>query len=263
MYGGCNETPILNSIEAPPTSLTVEHLKKVHELKARTASAISLLQSLAQKNKAWHFSSALSSINIIAAVYGFWIPLGNAVRKRRLAIISKGHCSLALYAWYAVEGVLDRNSIENDFGKCSSILQTHPEAGKVPGVIASTGSLGQGLSLANGIAIGAKLKGESLEVAVILGDGELDEGQIWEAAATASTFKLDNVIAIVDRNLTQHSGFTESIKLKEPLRDRWASFGWNVVVVQNAVEEIVAGLKAAEAVRGRPTVLLVYPRTGY
>jgi len=267
--GGCDATPILNSspsIDSAPTSLvppTIEHLKQLNELKTKVRSAISLLQELAQKNLAWHLTSALSSLNIIAAVYGFWIPMGGHVGRRRLAILSKGHCSLALYAWYALEGILDANSIERDFGRPSSTLQAHPEAGKVPGVVVSTGSLGQGLSIANGIAISARLKGESLEVAVLLGDGELDEGQIWEAAATASTLKLDNVIAIVDRNLMQHSGFTESIKSKEPLRDRWASFGWNVMVIQNTIEEIVMGLKAVEAVRGRPTVLLVHPKAGY
>ncbi len=177
-------------------------------------------------------------------------------------VLSKGHCSLALYAWFVEAGVLREDELA-EFATPGSRLQTHPEAGRLPGILVSTGSLGQGLSIANGLAIAAKIDGVRREVAVLLGDGELDEGQVWEAAATTATLGLDNVVALVDRNGFQHTGPTEKVKLKEPLAERWRAFGWHVVEARRSPAEIARALEEASNVRGRPTVILVQDGTNY
>lgn len=171
-------------------------------------------------------------------------------------MLSKGHCSLALYAWFAETGIIGEDELA-EFATPGSRLQTHPEAGRLPGIVVSTGSLGQGLSIANGLAIAARLDGVRREVAVLLGDGELDEGQVWEAAATASTLGLDNVVALVDRNGFQHTGPTENVKVKEPLAERWRAFGWHVVEAGRRPAEVARALDTASAVKGRPKVILV------
>ena len=204
----------------------------------------------------WHVESSLSAINIIAALYGFWVPAGVREGIERLVVISKGHCSLALYSWLVEVGVLSDAELRT-FATPSSRLQTHPEAGRVPGVITSTGSLGQGLSIANGLAMAARLDGIRREVAVLLGDGELDEGQVWEAAATAATLRLDNVVAVVDRNGFQHTGRTEEVKVKEPLRSRWEAFGWHVIEVRQDVGRIAVALEEASRIVGKPVAVIV------
>ncbi len=204
----------------------------------------------------WHLRSAESALNIIAALYGFWVPMGFIRGIERLVVISKGHCSLALYSWLNEVGIISDEELMS-FATPNSRLQAHPEANLVPGVVASTGSLGQGLSIANGLALAAKIDGLRREVAVLLGDGELDEGQVWEAAATASTLGLDNVVAIIDRNGMQHSGSTEEVKVKEPLRSRWESFGWVVTEVKQDVVAIAEVLEEVSSVVGKPKVVIV------
>ncbi len=141
-----------------------------------------------------------------------------------------------------------------EFAKPGSILPSHLEAGSLPGIVVSSGSLGQGLSIANGIALAAKIDRVRREVAVLLGDGELDEGQVWEAASTASSMGLDNIVAVVDRNMYQHSGPTESIKKKEPLAEKWASFGWDVYEVPNNIPSIITAL---DSTSNSPRVVIV------
>jgi len=184
------------------------------------------------------------------------VPSGLLDGVERLVVISKGHCSPAFYVWLSEIGVLDEEVL-GEFAKPGSPLPSHLEAGTIPGIITSTGSLGQGLSIANGIALAARIDGARREVAVLLGDGELDEGQVWEAASTAGSLRLDNVVAVVDRNMHQHSGPTESVKKKEPLGARWASFGWEVFEADNSVASIVEALRLAGSRQGRPKVVIV------
>ncbi len=211
---------------------------------------------LAEKGISWHMASSKSALNIIAAVYGLWIPIGTGKGIERLAILSKGHASLALYTWLAVMGILGEEELES-FSRVGSRLQAHPVAEAVPGVIASTGSLGQGLSIANGLALAGRIDGVAREVVVIMGDGELDEGQVWEAASTASSNKLDNVIVVIDRNGLQHTGPTETIKRKEPLAERWKAFGWHVVEVDNDAVKIAETLERLSQVKGKPKAVIV------
>ncbi len=205
----------------------------------------------------WHAGSSLSSLNIVAALYGYWVPAGRALGVERLVVISKGHMAPALYVWLSIEGLIGEEELET-FATPWSRLQSHPEAARLRGlVVSSSGSLGQGLSIANGIALAAKIDGVRREVAVLLGDGELDEGQVWEAAATASAKGLDNVIAVIDRNMLQHTGPTEEVKPKEPLAAKWEAFGWHAVEAPNDAAAIAAALDALSKLRGRPKALIV------
>ncbi len=213
-----------------------------------------MFEELASNGSAWHVASSRSALNIIAAVYGVWIPLGRILGVERVGLLSKGHASMALYTWLAASGAIGVDELKSYLSPRGR-LQAHPEAGRVPGIVASTGSLGQGLSIANGIVMASRIDGKPREAAVILGDGELDEGQVWEAAATASAKRLEGVIAVIDRNLIQHTGRTEEVKPKEPLEDRWRSFGWHVVTVDNRLEDIAWAM--VDRPRGRPLAVIV------
>lgn len=209
------------------------------------------------KINGWHAGSSLSSLSIVAALYGHWIPAGSSRGVERLVVISKGHMSPALYVWLAMEGVIDQAELER-FAEPGSMLQSHPDAVRLKGlVVNSSGSLGQGLSIANGLAIASRIDGVQREIAVLLGDGELDEGQVWEAASTASAQGLSNIIAIVDRNMLQHTGATESIKPKEPLSAKWEAFGWYTTEAPNNAAAIAVALEALSMVKEGPKALIV------
>ncbi|GAI92777.1 unnamed protein product, partial [marine sediment metagenome] len=137
-------------------------------------------------------------------------------------------------------------------------LQGHPHNLEVPGVEASTGSLGQGLSIANGIALAGRLNKKSYRVYCLLGDGETDEGQIWEAAMTANHYHLDNLCAIVDRNRLQIDGETKNIMQLEPYREKWEAFGWKVIEIEkgNNLKDVLSAYKEAERIKGKPTVII-------
>ncbi len=149
---------------------------------------------------------------------------------RDRVILSKGHACPVLYAALAEKGYFDKSHLLT-LRKYGSILQGHPDMKKTPGIEITTGSLGQGLSCAVGMALGAKLDSLNCKVFAIVGDGECDEGQIWEAAMAAAHYKLDNLVAIVDRNGLQIDGFTKDIMNTEPMIDKWKSFGWEVAEI--------------------------------
>lgn len=158
-------------------------------------------------------------------------------------VLSKGHASATLYAILAECGYFDKKELLT-FRALHSRLQGHPAYGFLPGIEASTGSLGQGLSIANGIAMGLKLDKKSSRVYTLIGDGESQEGQIWEAAMSASHYKLGNLTAIIDRNCLQIDGSTECIKALSPYREKWESFGWQVLEINgHDFQEIYQALK--------------------
>lgn len=153
-------------------------------------------------------------------------------------VLSKGHAAPALYAALAEAGFFSTNELKN-LRKINSILQGHPSV-ITPGVEICSGSLGQGLSVANGMALAAKIDKRGYHVYVLLGDGEVQEGQIWEAAMTAAHYKLNNLTAILDRNGLQIDGRTEDVMGLEPLTDKWRAFGWNVIEVNgHSFEELI------------------------
>lgn len=150
--------------------------------------------------------------------------------KRDRFVLSKGHASSALYCILAECDYFAENELMT-FRKLGTRLQGHPNCNCVPGVEIPSGSLGQGLSMANGIALSLKLDKNPAKVFVMLGDGELQEGKVWEASMSAAHYKLDNVIAIIDRNRLQIDGCTEDVKALEPLADKWKAFGWEVLEI--------------------------------
>lgn len=207
-------------------------------------------------SKTGHLPSSLSSTNIIYTIFKIFRP--NIVGSENAFILSKGHASLALYAVLVAEDIVKEFELSN-FCELGSRLQGHPDKRFIQETLVSTGSLGQGLSIGVGIALGKKLKNRNGKVIVLLGDGELDEGQVWEAAMSASTHKLDNLIAVVDRNLYQMNGRTEEIKCLEPLREKWISFGWEVIEVNGGrCEDLLHIFQEIKVYQKKPTVVIAY-----
>jgi transketolase len=171
-------------------------------------------------------------------------------------VMSKGQAAPGLYAVLARAGYFPRSELKG-LRKVDSILQGHVEMTKVPGVEFTTGSLGQGLSGAIGMALAARLDMKDWRVFVALGDGETQEGQIWEAAMSAAHFKLDNLCAILDRNGLQIDGPTETIMSIEPVAKKWRAFGWHVIEIDgHDHNEILMALEESKRVKGQPTLIL-------
>jgi transketolase len=184
------------------------------------------------------------------------------MEERDRFVLSKGHVAPLLYAALAERGYFDREELWK-LRKLGSMLQGHPDMKKVPGVEISSGSLGQGLSVANGMALSAKIYGKNYRTYVLMGDGELQEGQIWEAAMTAAHYKLDNLVGFVDANNLQIDGNVEDVMGIEPLDKKWESFGWNVIKVDgHSFEELISALDKAKETKGKPTLILAKTTKG-
>jgi transketolase len=174
---------------------------------------------------------------------------------RDIFVLSKGHGCPALYAVLAHMNFFKRDELCT-LRKVGTRLQGHPQRG-LPGIEVSSGSLGQGLSIANGHALGARLNKDSKRIYCLMGDGELDEGQIWEAALTSSHYKLDNLCGIVDYNKFQIDGRIEEVKGLEPLREKWEAFNWKVLEIDgHNFKEIMEAYDEAETIKGAPTIIL-------
>jgi transketolase len=206
-----------------------------------------------------HTGGSLSAADIVTALYFYKMrhkPENPAWRDRDRFILSKGHAAPVLYAALALSGYFDRSLLKT-LRKIGSPLQGHPCSKKLPGIEISTGSLGQGLSIANGIALGLKIDGLPSRVYCLLGDGETQEGQVWEAAMTASHYKLDNLCAIIDNNGLQIDGHCCNVMCIEPLVQKWEAFGWNVIDINgHDMEAIVRALDEAGTVTAKPTMII-------
>lgn len=212
-----------------------------------------------------HPGGSLSAADIMVALY-FKVmehnPDDPIWEERDRFLLSKGHAAPALYACLAECGYFPREDLMT-LRKIGSHLQGHPDMRKTPGIEASTGSEGQGLSMGIGMALAAKLDRKKYHVYVMLGDGENDCGQIWEAAMSASQFKCDNLIAIIDRNKLQLDGPTEKIISLEPLSDKWEAFGWNVIDIEgHNFRELLAAFDKAKQTKGHPTVIIAHTVKG-
>ena len=171
-------------------------------------------------------------------------------------VLSKGHAAPALYAVMAQKGYFPVEELKT-LRKVDSRLQGHPSMNYLPGIDISSGSLGQGISAACGMALGAKLKGDAFRVYTILGDGEIEEGQVWEAAMYAAAKKLDNLVAFVDNNNLQIDGSVEEVNSPYPIPEKFAAFGWNVVEIDaHNFDEIEAALENAKATKCKPTAIV-------
>jgi len=206
-----------------------------------------------------HTGGSLSAADIVTALYFYKMrhhPNDPKWIERDRFILSKGHAAPVLYAALALSGYFDK-SLLRTLRKIGSPLQGHPCSGKLPGIEISTGSLGQGLSIANGIAMGLKLDNLSSRVYCLLGDGEIQEGQVWEAAMTASHYNLDNLCAIIDNNGLQIDGHCCDVMCVEPIVNKWAAFGWQVLDINgHDMEAIVSALNEAETLKGKPTMIV-------
>jgi transketolase len=209
--------------------------------------------------KAGHLGGSISLAEIVAALYFHKMrfdPKNLADPARDRFLLSKGHAVLIQYAALIEHGIIPRAELKL-VKTLAGLLQGHPDMAKTPGMEAVTGSLGQGLSIGVGMALGLRLDGRSSRVYVIMGDGELAEGQVWEAAMAASRFKLDQITGIVDRNRIQATGPTKEIFDIPDIEQKWASFGWHVISANgHDVAQILEALDAAEQVKGRPTVIV-------
>lgn len=206
-----------------------------------------------------HPGGSLSAADIIAALYFHVLrldPNNPQWAGRDRFILSKGHACPVLYAALAERGFFPISELLT-LRKLGSRLQGHPELGTTPGVEACAGAEGQGLSIAVGMALAARLDGSGHHIYVMTGDGENDVGQTWEAALSAAHFKLDNLIAIVDRNRIQQEGRTEEIMSLEPLADKWRAFGWNVLEIDgHDIPSVLGALEEARTVKGAPSVIV-------
>ena len=209
--------------------------------------------------KSGHPGGSLSAADILTALYFSEMnidPANPKMENRDRFVLSKGHAAPALYATLAERGYFDKEGLMT-LREYRSIFQGHPDMKKVPGVEISPGSLGQGLSVANGMALNARISGLSYRTYIILGDGELQEGQVWEAAMTAPHYKLDNVCAFLDFNNLQIDGNVDKVMGVEPVDAKWEAFGWNVIKIDgHNFEEILNALDEAKKVKGKPTIII-------
>ena len=209
--------------------------------------------------KSGHPGGSLSIAEIITYLYFNEMnidPSAPVKEDRDRFVLSKGHAAPALYSVMAQRGYFPVEELKT-LRKVDSRLQGHPSMHYLPGVDISSGSLGQGISAACGMALGAKLKNADFRVYTILGDGEIEEGQVWEAAMYAAAKKLDNLVAFVDNNNLQIDGTVEEVNSPYPIPEKFAAFGWNVIEIDgHSFEDIENALNAARACKGKPTAVV-------
>jgi transketolase len=243
------------------------HAPSLQELQARAKSIRRAIITSTTEAGSGHPTSSLSGVEIAVALF-----FGGFLRydaknphwpQRDRFILSKGHASPLLYAVLAEAGYFPKEELHS-LRKLGSPLEGHPNMRRLPGVEASTGSLGQGLSLGIGHALAVRLDRFASRIYVLLGDGELEEGQVWEAAMSAQKYHLDNVVAIVDQNGYQQTGPTSAVMDMKPLVPRWQAFGWFAQEVNgHDLQELMTALKKAQETKGRPSVIVARTVKGY
>lgn len=206
-----------------------------------------------------HPGGSLSAADIVTALYFKFLRIDPENPKnpdRDRFILSKGHAAPVLYSALAQRGYFKREELLT-LRKLGSRLQGHPDMKKLPGVDMSTGSLGQGLSAANGMALAGRLDSKDYRVYVLLGDGETQEGQVWEAAMASAHYRLDNLTAFLDHNRLQIDGPIEEVMSPEPLADKWRAFGWDVQVIDgHDMNQILQAVERALTVKGKPQMIV-------
>ncbi len=209
--------------------------------------------------KSGHPGGSLSCADILAVLYFNQMNIDSKnpnAKQRDRFVLSKGHCSPALYSTLARKGYFEKENLIS-FRNIESNLQGHPDMNKVPGVDMTSGSLGQGLSVANGMALSSKLNKDGYRVYCLLGDGEIQEGQIWEAVMSAVKYKLDNLCVIVDNNNLQIDGTIEEVKGLTNINKKFESFGFEVIQIDgNNIEEVLNAFNVAKQIKEKPTVII-------
>ncbi len=210
--------------------------------------------------KAGHPGGSLSICDLLAYLYNGEMSIDASnphMEDRDRFVLSKGHAAPALYATLALKGFFPVEDLKT-LRKSDSYLQGHPNMNKIPGVDMSTGSLGQGISAAVGMALGAKLDKKDFRVYTVLGDGEIEEGEVWEAAMFAANRGLDNLVAVVDYNGLQIDGTVEDVNSPYPIADKFKAFKWNVVEIDgHDFDAIESALENARSTKGVPTCIVM------
>ncbi|XER08325.1 Apulose-4-phosphate transketolase subunit A [Sporomusa rhizae] len=236
--------------------LTPEELS---ELASRAKAIRGNIVRMVTEAKSGHPGGSLSAADILAVLYFAEMNVDpsqaqNADRDR--FVLSKGHAAPVLYATLAEKGYFPKEELLS-LRRINSRLQGHPEMKSIPGIDMSTGSLGQGLSAACGMALAGKVDARDYRVFALLGDGELEEGQIWEAAMFAAHYKLDNLTAFVDFNGLQIDGPVAEVLSPLPIPEKWQAFGWNVLIIDgHNYNEIYDAIQTAKTVKGKPTMIV-------
>ncbi len=231
-------------------------IEKLEGIARRIRLHIVQMVGIGQKG---HLGGSCSIADVVAALYFSKMrhnPANPVWPDRDRFLLSKGHAALVQYAALAEAGYFPKEELKYT-KRMGSILQGHPDLKITPGVEANTGSLGQGLSIACGIAAGLRIDGRGSRVYCILGDGELAEGQVWEAAMAAAAFKLNNVVAILDQNGLQAMGPVAQRFNTNPVVEKWRAFGWHVLEIDgHKMQEILAALDSVDLVHGKPKMII-------
>lgn len=232
---------------------------QINNLKQTALNLRRNIITMIRSGKGGHLGGSLSCIEIITALYFSVLqcnPQDPKWEDRDRFILSAGHKCLALYSVLAEKGYFDKKLL-NTYDSLDSRLPGHPDRHKLPGVEANTGSLGHGLAIGGGMALAGKIDEKDYKVYVLMGDGEITEGSVWEAAEIANHYKLDNLIAIIDRNKLQIHGNTKDVLNTEPLLERWSSFGWQTFEIDgHDFTEILKALKNIPTKKDRPTCII-------
>ncbi len=246
--------------------MSVSRIKpSIEELKEISRNTRKLILETLAEAKSGHPGGSLSAVELVVSLYYSVMthdPKNPSRPDRDRFILSKGHAAPLLYTVLAQLGYFPIEQLKT-LRKINSMLQGHPDSRKTPGVEMCAGSEGIGLSVGIGEALAGKLDRRPYRVYVMMGDGEMQEGQIWEAAMCASKYRLDNITAIVDRNGIQQDGLTEQIMPIEPLSSKWKAFNWNVIEVDGYdFEQILGAFARAKEFRNRPTVMIAHTTKG-
>ena len=239
--------------------------KTIEKLENRANAIRKHIIEMISNAEGGHTGGALSIADIMAVLYFYILridPENPKWEDRDRVVLSKGHASAAWYAALAERGYFPKEELLT-FDHVDSRLQGHPDMNRTPGVDMSSGSLGQGISAALGMALGARHLKKAYRTFVILGDGETQEGQVWEAAMTAAHYKLDNLIVILDYNKLQLFGQTNTIMNIEPVIEKWQVFGWNTIEINgHRINEIIQALESAVKFEGKPTIVVAHTIKG-
>ena len=239
-----------------------EQLREICHLAARLRRDVIQMVGVGQTG---HVGGSCSAADIVAVLYGWKMkhdPKNPKWEERDRFVMSKGHSVIVQYAALAETGYFPKSELRT-LKKLGSMLQGHPEFHRTPGIEATTGSLGQGLSISNGMALALRLDKKPSRVFCILGDGELAEGQVWESAMFAPAKKIDNLVAFVDNNGIQATGAVQDRLDSYPLAEKWRAFRWHVMEIDgNDAQAIIAALDEAETIKGRPTAIIAHTVKG-
>ena len=240
--------------------------RNIEELKTQANTIRKDILRMIYNIQSGHLGGSFSMVEMLTALYFdemHYDPKDPCLKDRDRFILSKGHTAPALYATLANAGYFPKEKLMTSFRRIDSMLQGHPDMKKTPGVEMTSGSLGIGLSAANGMALGNRHQGISARIYCMIGDGEINEGQIWGAAATASHYHLDNLVAITDVNGLQNDAETKKVKDMLDIAEKWRAFGFHTIEIDgHDFSEIFAALDEARAHKGQPAAIISHTVKG-